>query len=145
MSLIGEFLSASRATVPEPSVKGRRKRPAPFSIRLSADERARLAIEAAGAPLSAYIKAKALDASVPTRARRSGLAVEDRTALAQALALLGRSEIVGNLAEMAQAVRIGSLPLTPETEAELLAALHGVHDMRRLLLLALGLKPEDGP
>ncbi len=145
MSLIGEFLPASRATAPEPSVKRRRERPAPFSIRLSADERARLAKEAAGAPLGAYIKAKVLGESAPIRARRSGLAVEDRAGLAQALALLGRSQVTGNLAEMAQAVRSGSLPLTPETEAELLAALHGVHDMRRLLLLALGLKPEGGP
>lgn len=143
MSLTGEFHSA-KGTAPRPSSVEARKRLAPFSLRLSPDERTRLAMEAAGAPLGAYIKTKVLgDARI--RARRSGLAVEDRSALAQALALLGRSGTVGNLAEMAQAVRSGSLPITPETEAELLAALHGVHDMRRLLLLALGLKPEDAP
>jgi len=40
-----------------------RKRAAPFSIRLSLDERARLAMEAAGAPLGAYIKAIRSDQS----------------------------------------------------------------------------------
>lgn len=42
---------------------------------------------------------------------------------------------------MALTVRIGSLLLTLEPEAELLVSQHGVHDMRRLLLRALGMRP----
>lgn len=121
------------------------KREAPFSIRLSPDDRARLAMEAAGAPLGAYIKAKVLGDTQPIRTRRTGLSIEDRTALAKALALLGRSHLSSNLNQIAHAVNIGSLPVTPETEAELFSALRGVHDMRRLLLLALGLKSEGAP
>lgn len=122
--------------------KPKKKRPAPFSLRLSAEERARLAMEAAGAPLGAYIKAKVLGDAPPIRTRRTGLAVEDRMALAQVLALLGRSRLSNNLNQLAHTVNIGALPMTPETEAELFAALGDVRDLRRLLLAALGFKSE---
>ncbi len=127
----------------ELEAKPKKNRPAPFSIRLSEDERARLSLEAAGAPLGAYIKAKAL--GVPLRSRRTGLAVEDRVALAKGLALLGRSRLANNLNQLAHAVNIGSLPVTPETEQELFGALSDVRELRRLFLTALGLKPEDTP
>jgi len=132
-----------RRTFNRKSASTGKKRPAPFSIRLSAEERARLAVEAAGAPLGAYIKAKALG-SAPLRMRRSGLSIQDRTALAQALALLGRSRLSNNLNQLAYLGNIGSLPMTPETETELQAALHDVRDIRRLLITALGLKAEPG-
>jgi hypothetical protein len=111
-------------------------------MRLSEDERARLAVEAAGAPLGAYVKAK-LFGTAPIRLRRNGIAVEDRTALAQGLALLGRSRLANNLNQLAHAVNIGALPVTPETEEELAAALRDVRSLRLLFLAALGLKPDD--
>ncbi len=82
---------------------------------------------------------------MPLRSRRTGLAVEDRVALAKGLALLGRSRLASNLNQLAYAVNIGSLPVTPETEQELFAALRDVRELRRLFLSALGLKPEDAP
>lgn len=121
-----------------------KKRLAPFSIRLSEKERARLAMEAAGAPLGAYIKAKVLG-DPPIRTRRTGLAIEDRALLAKGLALLGRSRLSNNLNQLAYAVNTGSLPVTPETEAELFAAVHDVRALRHLFLMALGLKPDDAP
>jgi hypothetical protein len=149
MPLIEDFdLAASLAIEGRPapvSKKPQRNRPAPFSIRLSNDERARLAAEAAGAPLGAYIKAKVLGTSLPIRVRRTGLAVEDRTALAKTLALLGQSRISNNLNQLAHLGNVGALPITPETEGELRATLEEVRDMRHLLLAALGLKPEDAP
>ena len=140
MSLSDAFNSKghSQTSRSRPS-KPRKKRPAPFSIRLSEAERARLAVEAAGAPLGAYIKAKALG-EAPLRMRRTGHAVEDRQALAQALALLGKSRIANNLNQLAWAVNIGSLPVTPESEEDLRETLLAVQDMRRLLMTALGMK-----
>jgi hypothetical protein len=126
---------------PAPDAK---RRPAPFSLRLSETERARLVNEAKGAPLGSYIKAKLLGVPLPQGLRRSGLAVEDRQALAKLLALLGASRLSSNLNQMAHLAHIGALPMTPETEAELRAALDDVRDMRRLLLVALGMKPEGG-
>jgi hypothetical protein len=115
-----------------------RKRPAPFSIRLSEADRARLAIEAAGAPLGAYIKAKLLVGMPEGRKRRKVLTIEDREALARALALLGRSELLRSLQDMARAAEIGALALTPETEAELRAAIAAVQEIRLAILEALG-------
>ena len=116
-----------------------RKRLAPFSIRLTETERARLTEEASGTALGAYIKAKALGGPLPRR-RSSGQPIQDQAALAQVLALLGRSHLANNLNQLAKLANTGSLPLTPEIASELLAAIEDVRDMRRLLLSALGLK-----
>ena len=140
MSLGTQFQNASTAKLPE---KVKAKRPAPFSIRLSVEDRARLAIEAAGAPLGAFIKSKVLGSVPVERKRRKVLTLQDREALAQALALLGRSRLSNNLNQLAHAVNIGVLPITPETEAELLAAVQDVREIRRLLMSALGFKLED--
>ena len=120
---------------------GRNRRPSPFCIRLSEEQRLRLTDEAGGAPLGAYIKAKALG-DPPHRMRRSGHCVEDRKALAKTLALLGQSRLSSNLNQLAHAANIGSLPMTPETEEFLFAALRDVRDMRRLLMQALGRQAE---
>lgn len=115
-----------------------RKRPAPFSIRLSEADRARLSLEAAGAPLGAYIKSKLLDGMPEGRKRRKVLTIEDREALARALALLGRSDLLRSLQDMARAAEIGALALTPETESELRAAIAAVQEIRFAILDALG-------
>lgn len=141
MPISAPFQSAAQSSDLAKSAKSRRKRLAPFSLRLSEDERARLIAEAAGRPLGSYIREKALGAPA-RRARRSGFAVEDRAALAQALALLGRSHLANNLNQLAKLANIGSLPVTPDLEAELTAAVAEVRDMRRLLVVALGLQPE---
>jgi hypothetical protein len=120
-----------------------RRRSAPFSLRLSAAERDQLRAEAGDQPLGAYIKAKVLGGS-RLRSRRSGLAVEDRAALAQVLALLGQSRIANNLNQLAFAANTGALPEVPDAEERLLDALEGVRNIRVLLLGALGLKaPSD--
>lgn len=147
-NVVAEALAAQAATMPAtvpPKAVEKPKRPAPFSIRLSDADRARLAVEAAGAPLGAYIKAKLLDGKLVERKRRKGLSIQDREALAQALALLGRSHLSSNLNQIAHAVNIGVLPVTPETEAELVGAVQDVRLMRRLLFSALGYRSEDQP
>lgn len=146
MSIAGSFETAG--AVPPTLKAGRAKRdkpPAPFSLRLSPDERTRLAVEAAGAPLGTYLRAKLLGEPVPARFRKSGISLADRRALGQLVALLGRSRVFSNLNQLALAAHTGSLPVTPETEAELVQALADLHEVRRLLLMALGLKPEAQP
>lgn len=119
----------------------RGKRPAPFSLRLSEAERARLIAEAGDTPLGAYIKAKVLGER-PLHRRRAGAPVQDKKSLAQALALLGRARLANNLNQLAHAANIGVLPLDPETMADINAALSDLRDLRRLLLAALGKKVE---
>ena len=139
MSLTGDFNPSS--SPPETRRKPpKAKRPAPFSLRLTEAEKARLLDEAKGAPLGSYIKAKALGTALPVRMRRTGLAVADREALAKMLALLGQSRLASNLNQLAHAANSGSLAMTPETEAELRSALDDIHALRRLLMTALGLQ-----
>jgi hypothetical protein len=146
MSLTGTFNpQTANVSFPPPSGKQKAKRPAPFSLRLSAAERARLIAEAGGAPLGAYIRAKVLGTAPPVQMRRTSLAVQDRQALAQVLTLLGQSHLSSNLNQLAHAANIGALPLTPETEADLRESLRDVRAMRRLLLLGLGLNAEERP
>ncbi len=123
------------------SHKTRKKRPSPFCIRLSEQQREHLTQESGGLPLGAYIKAKALgDAPLPKR--KSGLSIQDREALAKTLALLGQSRLSSNLNQLAHAVNIGVLPVTPETEALMQEALQDIRKIRALLIQALGKKAE---
>jgi hypothetical protein len=141
MSLCENFGGVVGPVPPAP----RSKRVAPFSLRLNETERDRLTQEARGAPLGSYIKAKVLGDAPPLRLRRSGLAVEDRQALAKALALLGKSRLASNLNQLAHLAHVGALPATPEIEAELSEALADIREIRRLVMLALGLKPGGSP
>lgn len=126
------------------SRRKRKKRPAPFSLRLTADERERLLQEAGGAALGAYIKAKVFGTPA-LRTRRLGAELQDRQALAKVLALLGRSHIANNLNQLARAANIGTLPVTPETEEDFGRTMQEVKAIRHLLMVALGLRPEDQP
>jgi hypothetical protein len=140
MSVKGSFNPASG---PKPRTT-KTKRPAPFSLRLSAEERARLVAEGNGAPLGAYIKAKVLSGTTkPVRTRRTGLPIYDRKVLAKALALLGNSRIASNIKQLARAANIGALPVTRETEAELVWAAQQIRELRALLIVAMDVTPEE--
>ncbi len=104
------------------------KREAPFSLRLSFEERAKLEAAANGVPLAAYIKAKLFEGDLPQVRRRNTNPVEDHQALGRVLAALGRSSLSSNLNQLARAVNTGTLPVHPETEAELMSACHEIKE-----------------
>lgn len=119
----------------------RRRRPEAknFTLRLTEEEK-RLLLERAGrTPLSAYVRGRVLGDDDQPRQRRGGNPLKDDTALARVLALLGQSRLSSNLNQIAKAVNIGALPVTPETENEIVSACIAVVAMRRDLLAALGL------
>ncbi len=91
-------------------------------------------------PLGAYIKARALGDGVSFHRRRTYRPVEDKQALARALALLGRSRLSSNLNQLAKAAHLGTLPVSKDTHHRLNAACTEVHELRSLLLHALGVK-----
>lgn len=125
-----------------------RKRPAPFSIRLNEDERARLMREADGVPLAAFIKSRLFESSLKQPSRRvraSGLPIQDRQALGKTLALLGQSRIANNLNQLAHAANLGILPIDPQTMDELKEAIETLRLLRDLLMTALGYRLGDAP
>ncbi|MBI1340990.1 plasmid mobilization relaxosome protein MobC [bacterium] len=124
---------------------GGRKRTPPFSLRLSQAEREQLEREAGDRPLGAYVKEKVFGDSPPVRNRRTGLSVDDRKALAQALALLGQSRIASNLNQLAKAVNMGALPLSPHAKEELRECCAVIREIRGLLMRAMGLQTGGSP
>ena len=118
------------------------KRDAPFSLRLTFDERAKLEQQAGALPLASYIKACVFaDEAEKYRHRRKPADV-DQKLLAEALACLGSSRLANNLNQLAKAANSGALYCDDDTKADLRRACDDVRGMRLLLMEALGLKVE---
>lgn len=114
------------------------KRPSPFSLRLTFEQRTRLERDAGDLPLGAYILERVFNGEAPPR-RRGKNPVKDHQALAQVLGMLGQSRLSSNLNQLARSAHTGSLPVTPDTEAALQEAVAEIREIRRLLLQALNL------
>lgn len=116
-----------------------KRRPAPLSLRLSPEERARLERDAAGRSLGAYIRARLFgEQAAPAARSRGKFPVKDHQALAKVLAQLGQSRLANNLNQLAKAVHLGALPAGPETEEDLRRAAYDIACMKMLLMRALG-------
>lgn len=113
----------------------------PFSIRLTEDEKTLLLYRAAtsrSVPMCGLILSNG-EISFQPRRRRTKAPVKDHEGLARILAALGQSRIANNLNQIAKAVNIGVLPVTPETKQDIPVACSPVSAMRRYLLSALGM------
>ena len=125
------------------SGKRAQKRPAPFSLRLSFEEKQKLIEDAGRQSISAYIKSRLFDPDTPVKQARGLNPVKDQKALAQLLGMLGSSRIARNLNELADAARVGALPINEDTEKAIKRACDDVRIMRRFLLAALGIRETD--
>ncbi len=132
--------STSKASQP----RKRRKRAAPFSLRLTPDERARLSREAGETPLSTYIKLRLFNKRPDLASLRpalpGGRPATDTVLISKLLAALGEALLANNLNQLARHANMGTLDISKATENELLAACAEVHAMRADLIAALGLK-----
>lgn len=124
---------------------GKVKYPPPFSIRFTFEERARLDADRGSLPLSAHIREKLFGDDVTPRKRPGNSPLGDTEALGRVLGALGASRISSNLNQLAKAVNMGSLPVSPEVEAELMEACQEVQELRADLLRALGKMPGSEP
>lgn len=120
-----------------------RKRQAPFSLRLTFEQRARLEADAAGMSLAAYIHWRLFDPDQPPPRQRGKAPVKDHEAIARIIGLLGQSRIANNLNQLAKQANLGTLPVTPDTESALADAAADIAAMRQMLVKALGL--DAGP
>jgi hypothetical protein len=120
------------------------KRPPPFSLRLTQEERQQLERRAAGTSLGAYIRACLFGENEANpafkRRTRSKFPVKDHKALAHVLSQLGASRLASNLNQLAKAVNTGSLPVSPETERDLQAACRDIRAIKDMLMRALGFR-----
>lgn len=121
------------------------KYPPPFSLRLTYEERVRLDAERGDAPLGAHIRKVLFGDDAAPRKRRGNSPIRDKEALGRIMGALGQSRLSSNLNQLAKAVNTGSLPVTPETEADLREACRDIAEIRAALLAALGKMSERSP
>lgn len=119
------------------------RKPAPFSLRLSLEERAYLDEQAGDQPLRAYIRDVLLSGQVRKR-RILRKPKVDQQQLALLLALLGDSRLASKLNQLAHHANMGSLDCSEALEQELHEAYLAVIEMRNTLLGALGLREASG-
>lgn len=119
-------------------MSGRAKIPPPFSLRLTAEERAELDRRAGTKPLGQYIREMLFGHGVSPRKRKTRRPSVDHEALGQALGVLGTSRLASNMNQIAKAAHMGALPVTPDLAAELDRACADLRMMRQALLKALG-------
>ncbi len=136
-----------RATTAFQAVSGKQnshpgKRAAPFSLRLTADERAYLEQLAGNRSLSAYIREQLLGDKVHKR-RVLRKPKMDEAQYASLLAALGQSHLSSNLNQLAKHANMGTLDVSEETERQLEEAYKTILVVRETLLMALGLKTGD--
>lgn len=116
-----------------------------LSIRLTPEERAQLEEYAAGMSLSDYARPRIFNQNFPKRKTRGKHPVKDHKHLAKILGVLGSLGIFECLKELAQAARVGTLEVTPDTEKAIQEACQAVIWIKNALIRALGLQPvEDG-
>jgi len=124
--------------------EARKKRPPPFSMRFSDEERAQLDHARGVLSLAAYIRLKLFTDEANQRSARKKLVRKhsspsaELAMLSQMLGGLGQSRLASNLNQIAKAANIGALPVSPDLEQELLKSCAAVQDMKRELLSALG-------
>ena len=124
--------------------RAKRKRPAPFPIRLSHEERAHLERKAGNRPLGTYIRERLLGDEAE---RRKSVRVPsvDYALLGRVLGLLGESELARHMCLLAVAAESGRVNLAEEDRSALRDACSAVTEMRALLVRALGLRSGGTP
>lgn len=122
--------------------KKKRSYPAPFSLRLSREEREELGDLAKGQPLGQYIKDVIFREKRKPRLR-GPRPLKDHKLLAKLLGLLGSSRISQNINQLAKAANSGSLPVTPDVHKALMEASRSIQNMRSMLIEGMGLKSEE--
>ncbi|MFV1494285.1 plasmid mobilization relaxosome protein MobC [Phaeobacter sp. JH18-32] len=113
---------------------------APFSLRLSPEERSQLEIQAGGMPLASYIKSVVLADEAPKYRSRRKPPVAEQQLLAEVLARLAKTRHANNLNQIAKHLNQGTLVIDEELEADLKAAIVEVAWMRTKLMEALGVQ-----
>jgi hypothetical protein len=118
--------------------------PPPISVRVNWEERQSLERRAGELGISAYVRRQLFDANARSRVPRTPkLHTRD---IARLLALLGSAELSTNLHELAAAVRLGAISVSPDTNQAIINACAAVEAMRSLLIVALGAKEDaDDP
>lgn len=131
------------APQPEPPTK-----PQPthtISLRVTDEEKQRLARDSAGISRSAYMRERLFGADAKPRKTRGKFPVKDYEALGRVLGLLGRSNLADDLGQLDWAIENGVVKIDAPTALAIKMACVDIAAMRADLIIALGLKTERVP
>lgn len=128
----------SAASEGRPATK---RRPAPFSLRLSLKEREQLERQAGSRSLASYVRSRLFGDEATARSQGK-FPVRDHKLLGELLGKLGASRLPNNLNQLAKAANIGTLPVTPELADDLKQACAEIAIMKVTLMNALGIKEQ---
>ena len=117
----------------------KKKREAPFSLRLTKEEKAYLKQQAGNRSLNAYMREKLLgDKAAPRKeTRQPGM---DDKQYAKLLSMLGDTRYSSNLNQLAKHANMGTLDVSDDTQQQLEDAYMAILTMRDTLFMALSLK-----
>ena len=138
---IAETFSAT--VTPPVRNKPKRRYTPPFSMRFTVEERKRLDEMAGNQPLGSYIRDRLLGEQAEKR-RKVKKPTVDSAMLALVLSELGQSRLASNINQLAKAANMGTLDITPEIQRDIETACQEIQTMKMLLIVALGIVPEDG-
>ncbi len=118
------------------------KYPAPFSLRLSREERKELKRLAGGRPLGEFIKDALFDKKLrPPQPNKAPM--QDQKLLAKILGALGKSRIASNINQLAKAANSGSLPVNEDVLKALFEVMRTIEWMRKSLIEGMGIKAQS--
>ncbi len=107
--------------------------PAPFSLRLTQEERTYLESKAGKRPLGSYIRDQLLGNRQLKRRKQRRPSVDDER-YAVLLDMLRRTNYASNLNQLAKAANIGTLEVSNDTEQQINQACSAVIEMRDVLV-----------
>ena len=142
------FNQQAEVNPPRPPRRKGAKSTLPVSIRVTAEEKARLQQMAGTLAISSYIRQKLFDdAAVTARAKRYQQKPRqpriDHTEIAKLLGTFGQSELARSMLALSLAVQMGELEASAEVESSIKQACAEIHDIRNTLIMALGIKPQE--
>ena len=120
----------------------------PVSFRVTKEEKAWLKKDAGAMAVAHYIRKCLFGNYVSPRAQRYLTKQKTPKIDAQELALLlgmfGQSELARSMLALSMAAQAGDLDVTPEVSGKLERACDDIHDIKTILITALGVKPQNG-
>lgn len=140
---------SSEPGVKQPKWRKSARSTLPISLRVTAQEKARLEQMAGPMSVAAYIRGRLFGdeaaAARPARHReKQRQPIPSHVEVARLLGMFGNSELATAMLALSLAAQAGELEASPEVEGRITRACEEIHDIRLLLIRMLGVKPQGG-
>jgi hypothetical protein len=119
----------------------------PVSIRVTAEEKAKLQQMAGTLAVSAYIRQRLFGDMAAARPKQYQEKPRqpkiDHVEIARLLGMFGQSELARSMLALSLAVQAGELEASPEVQHQIGRACDDIHEIKTALIVALNIKPQE--